>query len=276
MGSWEAGIFDSDYALDIQGEFRDLIGDGVCVEDVVEKLIADNFPDEDEDDGAEFWLALAATQVQTGRLTEMVKERALEVIGSGAGLEAFARDCPDELPARKRAIARLEKKILGAQKKPTKIKKAFVDTIEWEPGDGLAYQLRSGMWTGLKVRSVIREPKHQEALYEVMDIYQEAMPTAEEMREVGIRLSSTTERYLQEIEEENWLLKRRERKKQQTFFMGWSIFLLCRNGVRDQPGGKLVRVAQGLAWEFYRDCEGGCFGGWKDLDGYLEKDYGLK
>ena len=275
MGSWGTGIFDSDYALDIQGEFRDLIGDGVCVEDVVEKLIADNFPDEDEDDGAEFWLALAATQVQTGRLTEKVKEKALEVIASGAGLDAFARDCPDEVPAQKRAIARLEKKILGAQKKPTKIKKAFVDTIEWEAGDGLAYQLRSGMWTGLKVRSVIREPKNQEALYEVMDLYQETMPTAEEMRGAAIRLSSTTKLWLQEAEEEKSLFKRRQYKLRWQFAMCSSVFTLCRSGVRDKPGGKLARIVQGLVWEFYGVGDV-CFGGWKDLDEYLERDYRLE
>ncbi len=276
MGVWGAGIFDSDTGLDIRDEFRDMMGDGISVDQAVAKLVEDYDPDDCEEEAAEFWLALAATQIETGRLSKQVKDRALDIIENETGLAAFARDCPDELPARKRAIRRLEKRILGAQKKPTKIKKAFVDTIEWEAGDGLAYQLRSGKWTGLKVREVIREPKHQEAFYEVMDIYQETMPTAEEMRGAGIRLSSITKRYLQEIEEKNWFLKRRQRKKQQTFFMGWSVFLLCRSGVRDQPGGKLVRVAQGLAWEKYGDNEGTVFGGWKDLDEFLGRDYGLK
>jgi hypothetical protein len=266
----------------------------VPVDEAVAKLIEEYDPDDCEDEAAEFWFALASAQIQTGRLTELVKKRALELIASGAGLEAFARDCPDELPARKRAIKRLEKKILGPQKKPTKIKKAFVDTIEWEAGDGLAYQLPSGMWTGLKVREVERTPKYQEGRYEVLDLYQEAMPTAEDMRSAEVHLSFQTNEQLRELEKQkpflitlaqasSRILDKPIRSEaidrydaQIRFAKGLSVISLSRSGVRDKPGGELVRVAQGLEWERYRNSVCVHFGGWKDLDSYLEESYGLK
>ncbi len=293
MGAWGAGIFDCDLGLDVKATFREYIADGVSAEDAVSRLI-EEYDTDDPDEGPDFWLTLAATQVQVGRLTELVKERALGVIENGAGLEAFARDCPEDLSGRKRAIKRLEKKILGPQKKPTKIKKEFVDTIEWESGDGLAYQLPSGMWTGLKVRSVTRDPKRLEALYEVVDIYQKSMPTAKEMQNASIHLNYSSKVDLAAVQarrEEIRRLRKEESawprvtdddhweptlKNQWCHAMASSVFQLYRLGPREKPGGKVVKICEGLKWEKYTNLEGIVFGGWKELDAYLERDHGLK
>ncbi|MGJ8637019.1 MAG: DUF4259 domain-containing protein [Phycisphaerales bacterium] len=292
MGTWGAGIFDSDTALDIEAEFRDMMGEGVGVEDAVKKLIEDWDPENDiEDEGAEFWLALAAVQVKAGRLTEMVKKRALEIIESEAGVAGFERDCPELVPARKRAIKRLEKRILGRQKKPTKIKKPFVDEIEWEVGDGLAYQLPSGKWTGLKVRKIERTPKYQEALYVVLDVYQEAVPSVEdfesaqplptkytkdqvenEIRETKAELYKMGGKY---PEKRSSILENLIESRRQVLLRS-SVISLSRSGKRDKPGGELRLVVKKLPHDDIHRALGSCFGGWKELDGYLQKYFDLK
>lgn len=295
MGVWGAGIFDSDTGLDIRGDFRDMMGDGVPVDEAVAKLIEQYDPDDCEEEAAEFWFALASAQIQTGRLTELVKKRALELIASGDGLEVFARDCPEALPARKRAIKLLEKRILGPQKKPTKIKKAFVDTIEWEAGDGLAYQLPSGMWTGLKVRKLEIERNYQCALYVILDIYLDDVPTEEDFRSSNpkptIYADNQFNRDIDEIHNEligcegkysDEVLERRKSfvenvgvdRKQE--LLRSSVISLCRSGKRDKPGGKLELVVKNLPYDKIRRAFGTCFGSWKDLDAYLERDHGLK
>tara|TARA_R110002072_G_scaffold194460_2_gene351809 strand:- start:272 stop:1150 length:879 start_codon:yes stop_codon:yes gene_type:complete len=292
MGTWGAGIFDCDLGEDVKATFRDHIADGLSPEDAVSKLV-EEYDTTDPDEGPDFWLTLAATQVQLGRLTELVKIKALEVLQSGSGLEAFARDCPDEVPARKRALKRLEKRILGKQKKPTKVKKPFVDTIDWSPGDGLAYQLRSGMWTGLKARDIKNDFHGPQALYEVVNLYQETMPTESQMRDAEIHLDYKTmvdlagvrarreeiERLRKEhsawpnAKDSNW---DDSLKNQWCHAMAHSVFQLYRLGPRDKPKGRIVKVCEGLSWERYTKLEGIVFGGWKELDDYLERSHGFK
>tara|TARA_R110002072_G_scaffold135767_7_gene277413 strand:+ start:98 stop:985 length:888 start_codon:yes stop_codon:yes gene_type:complete len=294
MGAWGAGIFDSDSALDIEAEFRDMMGEGVGVDDAVNKLIEDWDPENEiEDEGAEFWLALAAVQVKTGRLTEMVKKRALEIIESGMGIAGFERDCPELVPARKRAIKRLEKRIRGPQKKPTKIKKPFVEEIEWEVGDGLAYQLPSGKWTGLKFVHISYRTKSPESTYQVLDLYQDQQPTPDEMRNaephIDLHAAERHQRFIERISEfadrmsgrhtngeskEEYLQRQSQIQMEHT--IRFSYIDLSKCSKQEKPPGALVHVVSGLQFELPKNfCGGVCFGGWRDIDKYLERTRGM-
>ena len=291
MGTWGAGIFDSDTGLDIRDDFRDLMGEGVPVDEAVARLIEEYNPEDCEEESVEFWFALAASQVQTGRLTERVKGRALELIKAGAGLAVFAEECPEELPDRKRAIKWLEKRILGPQKKPTKIKKPFVDEIEWEVGDGLAYQLPSGNWTGLKVRQIERTQKYQKAIYVILDFYKDTVPSAEDFQNAKPKPTLyAIEQYEKDIQEtRNELnnmggvdLEKRDSILQNVIdarrqeLIRSSVISLSRNGKRDKPGGALKLVTKKLLQDEIKRAFGTCFGSWKDLDQYLEGSHGMK
>lgn len=294
MGTWGAGIFDCDTALDIEAEFRDMMGEGVGVDDAVKKLIEIWDPENDlEDEGAEFWLALAAVQVKTGRLSEMVKKRALEIIESGLGVAGFERDCPELVPARKRAIKRLEKRVLGPQKKLTKIKKPFVEQIEWEVGDGLAYQLPSGKWTGLKFVHISYRTKSPESTYQVLDLYQDQQPTSDEMRNaepsIDIHAVKRHKKFIESINsfaeqqggrfpngetKENYLKRQSQREVEHTIRFSFIDLSKCSN--REKPPGALVHVVSGLKFEIPDNfCGGVCFGGWRDIDKYLERTRGM-
>jgi len=99
MGTWGTAIFSDDTASDVRDEFRDLIGEGLSTEQATDKLLRQYAPSlDDPDDGPPFWLGLAVTQWKSGRLLERVKEKALEIIDSGADLKRWSGDirrfCP--------------------------------------------------------------------------------------------------------------------------------------------------------------------------------------
>lgn len=175
MGTLGTSILGNDTAADVAAEFKDSIAYGKTIEEAEDQLIAD-FCIDDEADPYElcpFWLGLAAKQVQLGRLSERTKANALRIIDEGIDIAIWQEESPKDVKKRQAALDKLRAQITGPQKKPTKVRKPFIDNIEWEEGDGLAYQLPSGKWTALRVRAVIREPRHQEAYYEVLNIHQD-------------------------------------------------------------------------------------------------------
>ena len=93
MGTWETAIFSDDTASDVRDGFRDLIGEGLSTEQATDKLLRQYAPSlDDPDDGPPFWLGLAVTQWKSGRLLERVKEKALEIIDTGADLKRWSGD----------------------------------------------------------------------------------------------------------------------------------------------------------------------------------------
>ena len=78
MGAWGPGLFSDDTACDVRDEFRDLIGQGVSVEDASERVLGPFV--QDPDDGPVALIALAVTQWKTGRLLDSIRDRAIEAI----------------------------------------------------------------------------------------------------------------------------------------------------------------------------------------------------
>src|SRR4051794_34638039 len=70
VGAWGTAIFSDDTALDIRDEWRDAILDGLSTEEATARLLEsfDDYLGDDEDTEKVFWMALAAAQVETGRL----------------------------------------------------------------------------------------------------------------------------------------------------------------------------------------------------------------
>ncbi len=66
MGAWGPGIFSDDTALDIKGDYRELLEDQVPEEEAMRRVIAEYAHLNDEEHV--LWLALAAAQSQLGRL----------------------------------------------------------------------------------------------------------------------------------------------------------------------------------------------------------------
>lgn len=87
MGAWGVAIFSDDLACDVRFDWREAILEALSVEDATAKVVAET--DRGEDQETVFWLALAAAQMETGRLHDEVRDRALEIIASGSDLESW-------------------------------------------------------------------------------------------------------------------------------------------------------------------------------------------
>src|SRR3954470_5129584 len=86
MGAWGAGIFANDTSADVRGEWRDAIAAGEDPAAASGRIVAAWRREPHAAAWAtDFWTGLAAAQMETGRLEDDVRDRALEVIAAGGG-----------------------------------------------------------------------------------------------------------------------------------------------------------------------------------------------
>jgi hypothetical protein len=144
MGAWGTALFSDDTAADVRDGYRDLIGDGFTSPEATDTLVkewGDALSDSDE--ASVFWLALASTQWQCGRLEPRVKSMALAIIDQGSDLRRW-RDDPKLLKKREAVLAKLQAQFLSPQPPEKRIPKRYRNTCEWEVGEVIAYRLLSG------------------------------------------------------------------------------------------------------------------------------------
>jgi hypothetical protein len=155
MGTWGAGIFDDDITCDVRGEYREAIRAGVPGPQATDRIVRELA---DEPDPfwvhARVWLALAATQSQLGRLEERVRARALEVIDSGEDLATWHAADPGTRRRRRAALRRLRRRLVGPQRPPVRLRPAWRQETELEPGQHLLFRLPDGMRVLLRVLDV--------------------------------------------------------------------------------------------------------------------------
>jgi hypothetical protein len=114
MGSWGAGIFDDDLAVDVKNAFERELDSGASAEGATRKVL-ERFARalKDYDDGPVVYLALAALQLQHNSLLPVIKEKALDIISSGQALRGWDEgpaDSPD-LVERKQVLKELHAKL---------------------------------------------------------------------------------------------------------------------------------------------------------------------
>jgi hypothetical protein len=112
MGTWGVAIFGNDTAADVRDGFRELIEDGRSDEEATSEVLR-KFGESlaDPDDAPFVWTALAAVQHRLGRLQPSVRERAIQVIDSGAGLHLWDDEKLRE--KRKAVLLKLRGELLG-------------------------------------------------------------------------------------------------------------------------------------------------------------------
>lgn len=143
MGAWGANLYQDDVALDIKDEYKDNLRRGKTNEEAMQEII-DKYQEllEDEEDRGVFWLALADTQWNLGRLDEQVKEQALEVIELGTDLKRW--EVNEKLyNKRKEILEKIKEKLLSPQPEEKRMPKYRTYKCEWKNGDVFAYQLKS-------------------------------------------------------------------------------------------------------------------------------------
>jgi len=179
VGAWGTGIFSDDFACDVRGTYRDLIGDGVAPEEATQRVIAEygNALD-DPDEGAVFWVALAVTQWKLGRLADDVRDEAVRAIDGGGDLARWADD-PPQHRQRQRALAKAKEQLLSPQRKPVRVAKRERSTSPFAPGDFFTYVHDSGRVFVFWVVKNHLDGDDASPVVELLDIDPDHIPGAE-------------------------------------------------------------------------------------------------
>lgn len=142
MGTWGAGIFQDDVALDIKDSYTERVRKGEDGEIITADLIAEYQGEFDDPDTKNvFWLALADTQWKLGRLEAEVKERALQCIRDGSELKRWESTTPANYRARKKALSVLENRLMTPQPAKKTFKQPRPYYCGWQIGDVFALKL---------------------------------------------------------------------------------------------------------------------------------------
>lgn len=297
MGAWGPAIFSDDLAMDVRGRFRDLIAEGVAPREATDRILAEyEASREDPDEGPVFWLALAATQWQLGRLQPDVKDRALEVIEAGADLHLWQENRPALARKRLAALHALRDQLRSPQPAPRKLPKPFHNRTDWRPGHAIAYRLASGRWCVLRVLHVEDDGRSQTPVVELCDWFGDEPPGREAIERLPRRRTvwfsertdgrpseehaqkrpapgaSVVARLRSFLTSDDDLRRQREHEHRTN-----GLFALYALGRRDPMPVERVRViATGLKVMPHHSLVGvSFFGGWRDLDAFLAETFAV-
>ncbi|HUY58616.1 MAG TPA: hypothetical protein VMV16_02800 [Solirubrobacteraceae bacterium] len=198
MGSWGTALFSDDLAADVRADWRDAIIDGEEPEDVTQRLI-DRYirGRSDSGDTLVFWLALAAAQLETGRLDADVRDRALTIIDSGGDVARWRETGESLGRQRQKVLDRLAQKLRGPQPKPKRLRRSTPLGVSFDVGD--AVLLRSINATGDVIAVVVcHHPGYPRGVVnpvvELVTWEQDRTPTASELAQLPCVLTEVAER----------------------------------------------------------------------------------
>jgi hypothetical protein len=186
VGAWGVGLWSDDTALDVRAMHRNALEDRLGDEQATETVLTE-FAQHlaDEDDAPVVWLALAVCQHEQGRLTPEVRDRALEVIDSGADLRRWEHLGPREGGRRAAVLTKVRARLMSPQppRKPIRRRPRHVTSLK--PGDILAYRAPSGRFHLLAVRALDENRYGTFPIVRLLDYHEEQLPGAEQLAELG-------------------------------------------------------------------------------------------
>jgi hypothetical protein len=154
LGAWGTAIFADDTASDVRDEWREAVLAGLTPQDATDRVL-ESFDEYLEDAETEklFWMALAAAQVETGRLLPLVRDRALAIIDAGGDVDRWREDGDASLARqRERVLDRLAAKLRGPQPQPKRLRRSKAWSVSLEVGDVVLVRAqRDGEHDGLVV-----------------------------------------------------------------------------------------------------------------------------
>lgn len=146
MGSWGAGISSNDTAMDLRAEYQAAfccLDADTALKRIDEYVRSAGFDESDEGQWCDYFYSLADYMWKNGILTEAVRERAIEMIDTGFGLEVWGESGEAALKERKKVLDRFREKLCSQQPPRKKIRiKLFMKPI-LRVGDVVAFQLQT-------------------------------------------------------------------------------------------------------------------------------------
>ena len=146
MGSWGAGISGNDTAMDLRTEYQAAFY-YFDVETALEKIDGyvrkEGFEESDEGEWCDYYYSLADFMWKKGILTDGVRDRAIEMIDSGFGLDIWEETGKAALKERKKVLEKFREKLCTPQPAKKKIKIDRYMKPIFETGDVVAFQLQT-------------------------------------------------------------------------------------------------------------------------------------
>jgi hypothetical protein len=152
VGTWGVAIFSDDLAADVRGDWRDGVLEGHEPLELTARLEAEYAAAiADADESSVFWLALAAAQMETGRLLDEVRDRAVMIVDSGIDVARWQAEDETLAAARQKVLARLRDKLTGPQPKPKRLRHPRNLAVPFDLGDVVLVHGREGVARALFV-----------------------------------------------------------------------------------------------------------------------------
>ena len=145
MGTWNASINGNDTAQDLKSEYQAAFfyNDVETALAKIDAYVRNDFNESDEEEWTSYYYSLADFMWKHGILTDEVRNRAVEMIDSGFGLNVWANEGKRVLNQRKKVLVEFREKLLSPQPPKKKISiKLYLNPI-FETGDLIAIQLQT-------------------------------------------------------------------------------------------------------------------------------------
>lgn len=187
MGAWGPEIFADDTAADIRGDYRELLEDGTS-DDLARQRVVEACRHLGVDQEHVLWFALAAAQSQVGRLDEVTRARALEVIDTGRGLELWAAAGPGELAQRRAGLGELRAHLTGPQPSRTPIRRPWRHETDLRAGDVVSFTATNGE---MALFRVLRVEQHRATTQPILQRLQwsgRSLPADRDVGQLGGRI----------------------------------------------------------------------------------------
>ena len=139
MGAWGTGIFSADISLDVKDDYLDALKAG-RTDPEAEDYACREVGLLDREEQCSFWTALAMIQWKYGRLSDKVKDKAIQVIDDGGDCDLFIEK--SDKTKRLKALQVCKETILSPmpERKTVKKEKPF-RLSPWKTGDVFAYRI---------------------------------------------------------------------------------------------------------------------------------------
>lgn len=145
MGAWNVSINGNDTAQDLKSEYQAAFfyNDVETALAKIDAYVRSMFDESDEEEWCNYYYSLADYMWKHGILTDVVKDRATEMIDSGFGLTLWEEAGTKTLEKRKKVLAEFKEKLQSPQPPKKKISiKLYLNPI-FETGDLVALQLQT-------------------------------------------------------------------------------------------------------------------------------------
>jgi len=195
MGAWSFSITGNDTAQDLIYEYK-LAFAYYSLEEAVERL--DKYCEKEfsEDEIHEYYYSLASFMWQYGILTKEVKDRAINWIDNGKGLELWEEDGGKFLKKRKAVLQKFKEKLNSQMPAKKKLKQPET-YLSFKLGDMIALQLLEkyeGYYIVIKKiysnknlkSSIVPDMYEEQSFYVLYDYFDENLPNSEDIKKMKI------------------------------------------------------------------------------------------